>query len=96
MDKKYREELIHLLVSIKSPKLMDEFLDDLLTPAEFEDISVRWQIIKLLSKRVPQREISTGLGVSIAKITRGSRELLNKKGGFWKVLKNYKVKKHHE
>ncbi|MDO8483262.1 MAG: Trp family transcriptional regulator [bacterium] len=92
MDKKYREELMRLLVSIKNPKLMDEFLEDLLTPAEFEDISIRWQIIKLLSKRVPQREIAGNLGVSIAKITRGSRELLNEKGGFWKVLKDYKVK----
>ncbi|KKU67927.1 MAG: hypothetical protein UX89_C0010G0006 [Parcubacteria group bacterium GW2011_GWA2_47_16] len=92
MDKKYREELMRLLVSIKNPKLMDEFLEDLLTPSEFEDISIRWQIIKLLSRRIPQREISTNLGVSIAKITRGSRELLNEKGGFWKVLKNYKMK----
>ncbi|MSU55105.1 MAG: transcriptional regulator [Candidatus Taylorbacteria bacterium] len=92
MNKKYREELMKLLVSIRNPKLMDEFLEDLLTPAEFEDISVRWQIIKLLSKRVPQREIAGNLGVSIAKITRGSRELLNEKGGFWKILKNYKVK----
>lgn len=83
---------MNLLVSIKNPKLMDEFLEDLLTPAEFEDINIRWQIIKLLSKRVPQREIATELGVSIAKITRGSRELLNEKGGFWKVLKNYKMK----
>jgi len=83
---------MRLLVSIKNPKLMDEFLEDLLTPSEFEDISIRWQIIKLLSRRIPQREISTNLGVSIAKITRGSRELLNEKGGFWKVLKNYKMK----
>lgn len=92
MNRKYRKELVNLLASIKDSKLMDEFLEDLLTPAEFEDINIRWQIIKLLSKRVPQRKIAGSLGVSIAKITRGSRELLNEKGGFWKVLRNYKVK----
>ena len=65
---------------------MDEFLEDILTPVEFEDIITRWQIIKQLSRGVPQREIAKQLGVSIAKITRGSRELKDKKGGFNKVL----------
>lgn len=87
MNLKYRQELINLLVSIKSPKLMDGFMEDILTPAEFEDIVTRWQIIKQLSKAVPQRKIAVGLGVSIAKITRGSRELRDKQGGFWQVLK---------
>lgn len=87
MDKKYRQELINLLIGIKNAKLMDEFMEDILTPAEFEEIVTRWQIVKQLSKGVPQREIAKKLGVSIAKITRGSRELRDKKGGFWKVLK---------
>lgn len=66
---------------------MDGFMEDILTPAEFEDIVTRWQIIKQLSRGVPQRKIAISLGVSIAKITRGSRELLDKNGGFWRVLK---------
>lgn len=70
---------------------MDEFIEDILTPTELEDIITRWQIIKQLSKGRPQREIAKRLGVSIAKITRGSRELRDKKGGFWKVLKMKKL-----
>lgn len=66
---------------------MDGFIEDILTPTEFEEIVTRWQIVKQLSKGVPQREIATKLGVSIAKITRGSRELRDKEGGFWQVLK---------
>lgn len=66
---------------------MDGFMEDLLTPTEFEEIVTRWQIIKQLSKGLPQREIANRLGVSIAKITRGSRELRDKNGGFCKVLK---------
>ena len=62
-------------------------MEDLLTPAEFEEIVARWQIIKLLSKGMPQRKIAKYLGVSIAKITRGSRELRDGKGGFNKILK---------
>jgi TrpR family trp operon transcriptional repressor len=87
MNRKYRKELINLLTYIKNSKLMDEFMEDLLTPAEFEEIVARWQIVKQLAKGVPQRKIAQKLGVSIAKITRGSRELRNKKGGFWQALK---------
>lgn len=47
-------------------------MEDILTPTEFEEIVTRWQIIKQLTKGVPQRKIAIGLGVSIAKITRGS------------------------
>jgi len=87
MNLKYKQELMNLLVNIKSVKLMREFVEDILTPAEFEEVLTRWQIIKQLSKGVPQREIAKKLGVSIAKITRGSRELRDKKGGFNKILK---------
>ncbi len=87
MNLKYRQELINLLANIKNPKLMDEFIKDILTPTEFEEIIIRWQIIKQLSKGVSQREIASKLGVSIATITRGSRELRDRKGGFWQVLK---------
>ena len=87
MNLKYRQELINLLANIKNSKLMSEFIKDILTPTEFEEIIIRWQIIKQLSKGVSQREIASKLGVSIATITRGSRELRDRKGGFWQVLK---------
>ena len=87
MNLKYRQELINLLTNIKNSKLMSEFIKDILTPTEFEEIIIRWQIIKQLSKGVSQREIAKNLKVSIATITRGSRELRDKKGGFWKILK---------
>ncbi|MEK7557622.1 MAG: Trp family transcriptional regulator [Patescibacteria group bacterium] len=87
MNLKHRQELINLLTNIKNSKLMNEFIKDILTPTEFDEIITRWQIIKQLSKGVSQRKIATKLGVSIATITRGSRELRDKKGGFWKVLK---------
>lgn len=67
--------------------LLHAFLNDILSPAEYEDIIKRWQIIKELSTGKPQRDIAKKLHVSIAKITRGSRELSNPKGGFQKALK---------
>lgn len=79
-----------MLAGIKKPADMEKFLEDILTPSEFEDIGARWQIIKQLSRGVPQREIARKLGVSIAKITRGSRELRDKRGGFSQILKTNK------
>lgn len=62
-------------------------LQDILTPAELEDIAERWQLVKELHKGTPQREIAAKLGVSITKITRGSRMLQDGSGGFAKFLK---------
>ena len=86
---KSQQAITALLAKIKDPRLMAEFLEDLLTPEEFNNIAVRWQLVKMLSKERPQRAISKELKVAIATITRGSRELQNPSGGFKKVLKLY-------
>lgn len=87
MNRKYKEDLLDAFLKIKKPALMDAFLRDILTPVEYRDIITRWQIVKELSNNLPQREIARKLKVSISKITRGSRELSDKHGGFWKILK---------
>jgi TrpR family trp operon transcriptional repressor len=91
--KKSQKEITELLAQIKDPRLMNDFLSDLLTPEEYDNIAVRWQLVKMLAKNTPQREISKILKVAIATITRGSRELQNPTGGFKKVLKLYGNKK---
>lgn len=87
-EKKYVQELIAVLAKIgaSDKKLLEEFLIDLLTPAEYREIGLRWQIVKMLHKGMPQRQIAEKLGVSVATVGRGSRELLDPKGGFSKVL----------
>jgi TrpR family trp operon transcriptional repressor len=87
-DEVYAWELMSILQQISGNKqLLREFLIDLLTPTEYQEIMTRWQIVKQLYKGVPQRKIAKNLNVSIATITRGSRELRDKKGGFAKALK---------
>jgi TrpR family trp operon transcriptional repressor len=81
------EELIKK--ASKSQTLLHEFLFDLLSPAEYKDLAVRWQIVKQLQKGLSQRDIAKNLKVSISTVTRGSREMLNKKGGFAEILKKY-------
>jgi len=89
MHKTYQSELVQLLAKIKDPRLMAEFLEDLLTPEEYKNIATRWQLVKMLAKAKPQREISKKLKVAIATITRGSRELRNPSGGFKKILSKF-------
>lgn len=71
----------------KNKKLLREFLFDLLSPAEYKELAVRWQIVKLIHKGLTQREIAKKLKVSVATVNRGVREMLNKKGGFREMIK---------
>lgn len=54
---------------------MQRFLNEILTPAERRDLALRWRLMKLLHAGVPQRKVAARLGVSLCKITRGSRVL---------------------
>ena len=74
-------------------ELLKAFFLDILSPAEYKELGVRWQIVKQLSRRIPQRKIAKNLGVSIATVTRGSRELLDEQGGFQQVLRKIANKK---
>jgi len=79
----YGVELEQLIGKIgKNKELMREFLFDVLSPSEYRELAVRWQIIKQLKNNTPHRDIAKNLKVSVATVTRGSRELGNKKGGF--------------
>ncbi|MFA6366880.1 MAG: Trp family transcriptional regulator [Candidatus Hydrogenedentales bacterium] len=65
--------------------LIEEFLYSLLTPAEADEMAKRWALVKELSTGMPQRKIAEELGLSLCKITRGSREL-KKQGSAFKAL----------
>jgi TrpR family trp operon transcriptional repressor len=86
MDKQYVKELVETMTSIKGPATFESFLRNILTPAELEEISKRLQIVKLLIKGIPQRDVAKKLGVSMGTVSRGSRELKYGDNGFRKIL----------
>lgn len=89
----YMDDLIEVFQKVSQDKgLLKDFLKDILTPKEYKMLVVRWQIVKQLAKGLSQRQIADNLEISTATITRGSRELLDKAGGFTKVLKKYYAK----
>jgi len=79
-------ELANALARTDDPGLIGEFLYCLLTPAEIADIAARWALVKELKRKTPQREIARDLGVSLCKITRGSRELKKPGSAFRQML----------
>ncbi len=85
-----KKELISMIRKVAaSGTLLNDFLDDILTTGEYEEIARRWQIIKMLEAGYAQRDIAEKLGVGVATVTRGAKELGDKKGGFRKVLTKF-------
>lgn len=87
---RHLKELYELLASVKNEEEAKLLLDDMLTPQELSSVSERWQLIQELYRGTPQREIAKKLGISISKITRGSRMLQSGSGGFAYFLKKQK------
>lgn len=79
-------ELAEVLLTIRDKDFMMRFLNEILTPAEIEALVLRWESVKLLHRGMPQREISKQLGISLCKITRGSRELKKTSSAIREIL----------
>ena len=89
IPRKYIDELLAVIQKTSNNKaFLDEFLQDLLTPKEYETLALRWQIVQLLAQGLTQREITQKLKIGIATVTRGSRELSNTNGAFMKLLQS--------
>ncbi len=93
VPKKYLADLYELFSSVKNEEEAELLLKDILTPQELDSVAERWQLIQALDAGTPQRDIAEKLGISISKITRGSRMLQFGEGGFGVFLKRLKNKK---
>lgn len=80
-------ELSAVMARLKADEIYDVF-QAILTPREREKIALRWKLVCLLEKGVTQRAIAAGLGVSLCKITRGSRELKFGPAAFRKAVRH--------
>jgi len=87
-SEQYKKELMEVIHKIaKDKNLLNDFIKDILTPREFDNIGVRWQIVKRLAKGEYHQSIAEDLHLGIATVTRGSREMRKKEGGFRRALK---------
>lgn len=72
------DDIMRKLCRIRDVDTMRRFAREILTPAERKDLALRWELMRMLDAGVPQREIAERLGVSLCKITRGSKVLKGK------------------
>ena len=68
-------EIARVMASLDTPDELRRFLKDLFTPSELSDLALRWRLVERLAAGESQRKIAGDLGISLCKITRGSRIL---------------------
>lgn len=89
VDRTPLNELTKALAQADNPELIKGFLESLLTESEVNDISSRWTLVRLIDRGMSQRNISKELGLSLCKITRGSRELKKENSPFAHMIHLY-------
>lgn len=80
------KRLARVLTQVKDETTMLQFLRDLCTLEELRELSSRWEVVELLNKKIPYREIAQKTGVSTATITRIAQFLHHGEGGYKKAL----------
>ena len=79
-------EIAAEIAKIDDADFVVNFLQCLLTPAEVADVAARWALVKSLKQKVPHREIAKDFGISLCKITRGSRVLKDPESAFAQIF----------
>jgi len=75
-------ELCDALLALESRAELERFLRDLCTLAELEAMAHRWQVARLLEKRLPYLEIAERTGASTTTVTRVAHWLRHGEGGY--------------
>jgi len=83
------KEVAGFLALIRDAELIEDFLRCLLTNNELNEIDRRWELVKRLDRGISQRQIARDLGMSLCKITRGSKELKKQNSAFKRILQKY-------
>ncbi len=85
--------LFKAILSLDSVKEAENFFRDLCTVDELKDMSERWQIVLLLQKGLPYRDIAAQLNTSTTTVARVAFWLSEGMGGYQNALK--KLSHHH-
>lgn len=80
-------EIAEIFTNINTVETMIDFFNEILTARERKILILRWQLMKMLNKKIPQRKIASALRISSCKIARGSKILKDKKSVSRNVLK---------
>ncbi len=79
-------EMCLLISNNNDTQFIYDFFECLFTPSELKDFATRWLLVREIDKGTTQREIAHKFGMSLCKITRGSRELKKPNSAFRRML----------
>ena len=80
-------ELIDIFTKTNNYEEMQRLFEEIFTQREKYDFALRWRLMKDLHDGKTQREIANDLGISLCKITRGSKILKDPESQMNIVLK---------
>ena len=80
------QEMCRALAKVQDESLLYDFFECILTPSECKSVAERWLLVKEIAKGTSQREIAKMFGISLCKITRGSREYKKESSAFKKIF----------
>jgi len=86
MKKISKLNLAEIIVDISDVKLAEDFLGNMFTLSELEDLKSRLEVLKMVKDGMPHRKIAKDLKVSIATVSRGSKEVKYSDSEFIKLL----------
>jgi len=78
--------LFEAIVLLRDSEEAGRFFRDLCTPAELEALAERWQVVRMLERKIPYRQISRETGASTATVTRVAHWLKRGDGGYRLML----------
>jgi TrpR-related protein YerC/YecD len=78
--------LLEAIVSLHTVDETADFLRDLCTLRELEEMTQRWAVVRLLSEGLSYREIANRTGASTATVTRINQWLQHGTGGYQMML----------
>lgn len=87
-------EMSLTLARTTDDRLIEDFLRSILTPRELQSIAERWELVQLIDEGMSQRKIAEKLGLSLCKITRGSKELKKENSAFAKMIHSFGKARH--
>lgn len=82
-----KAQLYQAILSLENVQECADFLTDLCTPAELEELADRWQVAQMLCDKTPYRTIAEETGVSVTTVTRVARFLHGDHQGYMRILK---------
>ena len=79
-------QLFEAILTLEDRDEAAAFFRDLCTRRELEEMSRRWQVVRMLAEGTPYRKIAADSGASTATITRINQWLRHGRGGYVATL----------